>query len=383
MPTNKKLKIGFVFDDTLDSYDGVAQYVKTLGAWFTAQNHEVRYLVGETKMLQWAGGKVYSMSKNQKVVFNGNRLSIPLPASSRKIKRVVREENFDVLHVQVPYSPFMAQKVIKCAGADTAIIGTFHIAPLGLLSEWGSRGLRLLYGKNLRRFDTMLSVSPPAADFAKRAYGIISAISPNVIEYDKFAGVKNTKNKAGVILFFGRLVKRKGARELIDAFNILHKHNKKAKLIIAGKGPERKSLEEQVAKLGLQSNVEFLGFIEEAEKPKLLASAEIACYPSTGGESFGIVLIEAMAAGAGVVLGGNNPGYSSVLGDKPQLLVDPKNPLAFAGKLSELLENKTLRQDLHDWQQQEVKKYDVNSVGKELLAFYQRAIANKNKSRHN
>jgi phosphatidylinositol alpha-mannosyltransferase len=90
-----------------------------------------------------------------------------------------------------------------------------------------------------------------------------------------------------------------------------------------------------------------------------------------------------MAAGAGVVLGGNNPGYSSVLGDKPQLLVDPKNPLAFAGKLSELLENKTLRQDLHDWQQQEVKKYDVNSVGKELLAIYQRAIANKNKSRHN
>src|SRR4051812_32795340 len=128
------MKIGFVFDDTLDSYDGVAQYVKTLGTWLSSQGHEVRYLVGQTKMIQWSGGKVYSLSKNQKVIFNGNRLSIPIAASSRKIKKVLAEENFDILHVQVPYSPFMAQKVIKSAGENTAIIGTFHVAPLGFLS---------------------------------------------------------------------------------------------------------------------------------------------------------------------------------------------------------------------------------------------------------
>jgi phosphatidylinositol alpha-mannosyltransferase len=383
MVKNKNLKIGFVFDDTLDSYDGVAQYVKILGAWLSAQGHEVRYLVGQTKMLHWAGGKVYSLSKNQKVTFNGNRLSVPFPASSRKIRKVLRTEKFDVLHVQVPYSPFMAQKVIKNAGPGVVIVGTFHIAPLGILSEWGSRGLKLLYGKNLRKFDTMLSVSKPAASFAKRAYGIESSVLPNVIEYSKFLDAKTSKQKPNTILFFGRLVKRKGAKELINAFSILHQHNKKARLIVAGSGPERSGLEEQVSKLGLSDYVKFLGFIEEEDKAKLMASAEIVCYPSTGGESFGIVLIEAMAAGAGVVIGGNNPGYSSVLDDNEQLLIDPKNALASAGKLSELQENKELRLKSHDWQQEEVKKYDVNIVGNDIVKIYNRAIANKNKSRHN
>jgi phosphatidylinositol alpha-mannosyltransferase len=377
------MKIGFVFDDSLDSYDGVAQYVKTLGAWLSSQGHEVRYLVGQTKMIQWSGGKVYSLSKNQKVIFNGNRLSIPIAASSRKIKKVLAEEHFDILHVQVPYSPFMAQKVIKNAGKNTAIIGTFHVAPLGFLSEWGSRGLKFLYGKNLRRFDEMLSVSQAAADFAKRAYNIQSNVLPNVIEYSKFAAAKKTKQHPNTILFFGRLVKRKGAKELINAFNILQQHNNKARLIVAGDGIERKALELQVANLGLQDRVQFIGFVEEADKPKLLADADIACYPSTGGESFGIVLIEAMAAGAGVVVGGNNPGYASVLGYKEALLVEPKNPLAFAGKLSELMGNEKLKRELHNWQQAEVKKYDINTVGSRLIHIYERAIAKQIKSRHN
>jgi len=377
------MKIGFVFDDTLDSYDGVAQYVKTLGSWLNSQGHEVRYLVGETKMLEWSGGKVYSLAKNQKVRFNGNYLSMPLPASSRKIKKILEREQFDVLHVQVPYSPFMAQKVINNSSSSTSIIGTFHIAPHGFLSEWGSRGLKIMYGNSIKKFDQMLSVSQPAADFARRAYGIKSSILPNVIDYEKFASAKKSKNEANTILFFGRLVKRKGAKELLEAFNILHKYNKKAKLIIAGKGAERKDLEERVAQLKLQEDVQFLGFIEENDKPHLFANAEIVCYPSTGGESFGIVLIEAMAAGAGVVIGGNNPGYTSILGAKPELLFDPKNHLALAGKLSELLDNKQLRKNLHEWQQKEVKQYDVNIVGKKLEAIYKRAIDNRSKTRHN
>jgi phosphatidylinositol alpha-mannosyltransferase len=383
MAQTKKLKIGFVFDDTLDSYDGVAQYVKTLGAWLVFRGHEVRYLVGETKMITWAGGRVYSLSKNQKVTFNGNNLSVPLPASSKKIKKILTQEKLDILHVQVPYSPFMAQKVIKVADRQTAIVGTFHIAPHSWMSEWGSRGLRLLYGKSLKRFSHMLSVSRPAADFAKRAYGIESQILPNVIDYNKFASAQKSKKDPNTILFFGRLVKRKGAKELIQAFSILRRYNAKAKLVVAGDGVERKALEELVKTLNLEDAVKFLGFIEEADKPKLLASAEIVCYPSTGGESFGIVLTEAMAAGAGVVIGGNNPGYTSVLGERPQLLFDPKNSLAFAGKLSELLDNKQIRQELHNWQQQEVKRYDVNAVGRELEKIYLDAIANTTRKGHN
>jgi phosphatidyl-myo-inositol alpha-mannosyltransferase len=382
MAKTKNLKVGFVFDDSLDSYDGVSQYVKTIGAWLTSQNHDVRYLVGETKMLEWAGGKVYSLSKNKKVTFNGNQAKIPLLSSTRRIKKILASEQFDVLHIQVPYSPFMGQKVIKSADNNAAVVGTFHVAPGDVFSNFGGHILRVIYGNSLKRFDKMLSVSTAADKYAADAFHLKTTILPNAVDTKHFADAY-TKRKTRDILFFGRLVQRKGAKEMIEAFNILQQHNKKIKLTIAGAGHMEKSLKQLVDSYGISDKVDFLGFIEEEDKPKLLASAEIVCYPSLGGESFGIVLIEAMASGAGVVIGGDNTGYRSVLGERPGLLFNPKNPLAFAGKLSELLADKKLRQDLHNWQQKEVKKYDVNSVGPKLIDVYNQAIAKRINSRHN
>src|SRR3990167_4651652 len=105
---NEKLRVGFLFDDTLDSNDGVAQYVKTLGAWLSGQGHEVSYLVGQTKMTHWASGRVISLARNLPVSFNANRLSIPLPASGHRINLLLSERKYDILHVQVPHSPFMS-----------------------------------------------------------------------------------------------------------------------------------------------------------------------------------------------------------------------------------------------------------------------------------
>jgi phosphatidylinositol alpha-mannosyltransferase len=374
MAQSKKLKIGFVFDDSLDSYDGVAQYVKSLGAWASSRGHEVRYLVGETKMLEWAGGRVYSLSKNKKVSFNGNQARIPLIASKKQIKKVLADEQFDVLHVQMPYSPMMAQKVINAAAKNVAVVGTFHVAPGDFLSKFGGHLLRMAYGKSLKRFDLVLSVSTAAELYAQNAFHIKSEILPNVVDIERFRSVA-TKKKTRDILFFGRLVQRKGARELIEAFNILQQHDAKVRLSIAGRGPMEQELKELCDKYGISEKVEFLGFVEESEKANLLASAEIACYPSLGGESFGIVLIEAMAAGAGVVIGGDNIGYKSVLGKKPQLLFNPKNALGFAGKLSELREDQKLRDELHAWQQNEVEQYDVNIVGSKLINIYNDVIA--------
>ncbi|MGA3150157.1 MAG: glycosyltransferase family 4 protein [Candidatus Saccharimonadales bacterium] len=378
------LSVGFLFDDTLDSNDGVAQYVKTLGAWLSSQGYAVAYLVGETKLRQWAGGRVYSMSKNQKVVFNGNRLSIPLLASRKKIKQVLADNNFDVLHVQVPYSPFMAQLVINAASPKTAVVGTFHILPANKLAQAGSRVLRVLYGRSLARFDNIVSVSAPAAAFAKKAYGIDSTVLPNVVNIKRFATTKlRDLGDTPKIVFLGRLVERKGCKQLLYAFRLLYKQLPSAQLIIAGDGPQRKQLENYVDKYRLGDNVTFLGYINEKNKPGILSSADIACFPSLYGESFGIVLIEAMAAGAGVVIGGNNPGYASVLGDKPELLFDPSNTAALAARLQELLSNKKLVGLLHQWQQAEVKRYDVQAVGVPLIKIYSQAIAKRRNSRHN
>jgi phosphatidylinositol alpha-mannosyltransferase len=234
--------------------------------------------------------------------------------------------------------------------------------------------LRVAYGKSINRLDCVLSVSSASEQYAKSAFRLKSKILPNVVDLSFFSSADN-KTKTRDILFFGRLVQRKGAKELICAFNILQQHDKKARLTIAGTGPMEQELKKLVDNLGISEKVEFLGFIEEADKPRLLASADIACYPSTGGESFGIVLIEAMAAGAGVVIGGDNVGYRSVLGKKPQLLFNPKNALSFAGNLSEFRDDNNLKTELHKWQQNEVKQYDVNIVGSKLVKIYNEAIA--------
>ncbi len=378
----RPLKIGFVFDDSLDSSDGVAQYVKTLGGWLSGRGHEVRYLVGETKAGEWAGGQIYSLSRNQPVTFNGNRLSTPRPASRRRIKQVLSDEQFDVLHVQVPYSPLLGGRVINTASRQMAIIGTFHILPAKRWISFGARSMAVLQWRSLHRFAQLLAVTPAAAKFARSSLGLPSEVMPNVVDLRRLRSTK-IANQADKIVFLGRLVERKGARQLLAAFAELHRHRPTAQLVIAGDGPERPALERWVVQHGLADSVEFLGFIDESAKPGLLASAAIACFPSLYGESFGIVLIEAMAAGAGVVLGGDNPGYRSVLGPRQQLLVDPRDSRAFADRLELLLSDQTLAKRLHAWQTDYVKQFDVAVVGPKIEAIYAAAVALKGKTGHN
>src|SRR3990167_10900403 len=148
----QSLSVGFLYDDSLDRPDGVSQYVKTLGAWLSGQGHQVVYLVGETKLKQWAGGPVFSLSRNLSVNFNGNQVNTPLLASPKGINQVLAEHQLDVLHVQMPYSPLLAGRVINRADPQTAIVGTFHIYPAGLMARVGSRLLKLVCSGSLARF---------------------------------------------------------------------------------------------------------------------------------------------------------------------------------------------------------------------------------------
>ena len=108
-----------------------------------------------------------------------------------------------------------------------------------------------------------------------------------------------------------------------------------------------------------------------------MASADIVVYPSTGGESFGIVLIEAMAASRGAVLAGNNPGYASVMQPRPDSLFDPQDEDAFRNKLLAYLNSKKLRDEARDWQMQYVNRYDVSVVGQRLLEVFKKAAASR------
>lgn len=371
MPKNtNSLRIAFVVDDGMDQPDGVQQYILTLGAYFINKGHHVRYLAGETKRTDIK--EVLPISKNLKVRFNGNSLSTPLPASTAEIRQLLDKEKFDVIHVQMPYSPVMAGRIVKLAKDNTKIVGTFHILPLGKLQYIGTKLLGHVLRRNLKKFDKFLSVSPPAREFAKQSFGIGSEVLPNPVDIKKFK--RRTKRAEGPIniVFLGRLVPRKGCMQLLKALDLLLKEDGSLdiKIHICGDGNQRHKLEHFIKNGRLKESVTMHGFVSEEEKVRFLNDADIAVFPSISGESFGIVLTEAMAAGSGVVLAGNNPGYSSVMHDVKECLFDPKDPPSLAIKLKKLINDTDEFISIHKKQQKLVQSFDINSVGEKLLKIY-------------
>jgi phosphatidylinositol alpha-mannosyltransferase len=261
-------------------------------------------------------------------------------------------------------------------------VGTFHIIPFSKVEALAAATLGLVLRRNLKRFDAIYSVSEPARQFAKQAFRVHSEVLPKAVNLSHFKTASPYKRYADdtiTIVFLGRLVERKGCLYLLQALQRLHEQHKleRVRVLVCGKGPLLDRLETFVRENHLSHIVHFTGYVDENTKPKYLASADIAVFPSTGGESFGIVLIEAMAAGARVVLGGSNIGYRSVIGERPDQLVTPKNTEAFAKTLYHFISSHRARASAYAWQQEHVKKFDVRVVGAHLLDEYETMIAKR------
>ena len=368
------LKIGIVFDDSLDKPDGVQQYILSIGGWLTRQGHEVHYLVGQTKRSDVP--LVHSLSRNIAVTFNGNQLSIPLPVSRNKLSQLLQREQFDILHVQMPYSPWLAHRLILAAPRRTVIFGTFHIVGISRLVQLATRGLALWTNRSLRRFSTVVSVSSAAADYAKATYKLTTAVLPNVLDYPRFHTAQPIlpATASGLrILFLGRLVERKGCRYLLEAVRLLMAQSSTSfEVVICGKGPLLSELQAYANKYALP--VRFTGFVSEADKPGYYASANIAVFPSTGGESFGIVLLEAMASGQTAVLAARNSGYASVMRKRPDLLFNPKDAPDLAQHIASLLHDDSRRKATASWGAAYSQTFDSAVVGAQLVSLYRKAI---------
>jgi phosphatidyl-myo-inositol alpha-mannosyltransferase len=176
------MNIAFVFDDTLDNPDGVQQYIFALSEYLIANKHTVHFLVGETKRTDLKN--IYSLSKNIRVKFNGNVVGTPLPASKQKIKSLINELNIDVIHVQMPYSPLLAGRVIKCVSPDTGVIGTFHVFPQSKFEAFLSKALTIVNRTTLKKFDEFIAVSKVAKQASHIKNRNISII-PNPIDLSK------------------------------------------------------------------------------------------------------------------------------------------------------------------------------------------------------
>ncbi len=376
-PNPVALKVGFVFDDSLDKPDGVQQYILSIGNWLRNQGHDVHYLVGTTTRTDIPN--IHSLSRNISVRFNGNGMSIPLPTSRRLLRSFLEQQQFDVLHVQVPYSPWLAGRLISAAAPTTAVIGTFHIVALSPMVNAATRLLGMYTHSTVRKFDEIVSVSTAAQAFSKQTYGVTTEVVPNAIDYQRFHMAKplaKYDDDVLTILFLGRLVPRKGCALLLAAITLLKKEtiDVKFRLLICGKGPELQNLQKLSADNELEKVVEFVGFVSEIDKPAYYASADIAVFPSSGGESFGIVLIEAMASGKASVLAANNSGYASTMEAQPDLLFDRSEVKDLADKLRYYLTNQTQRQAMATWGAQYARQFDEAVVGGQLVSRYVKAL---------
>ena len=207
----KKLKVGLVFDDSLDSNDGVQQYVMVLGRWLLKQGHDVKFLVGETKNRPEFQDRIHSMSRNIKVSGNQNKMFLPLASSAKNIQSVLDSENFDVLHTMMPTNPLMGSRVIKRSG-NVPVIGSFHMVGGTWIINIGASILGFLQKRTLSRIDRFLSVSKAAQAFEKKHFKIDSQVSPNMVEVEPFRNGKRQdflRGERATIVFLGRLVERK------------------------------------------------------------------------------------------------------------------------------------------------------------------------------
>lgn len=375
------LTIGFVFDDTLDALDGVQQHITTIGTELARRGHDVHYLVGETHHSPVP--QTVSLARNVMVSFNGNRMRIPLPVRKREIRAVLARNDYDILHIQAPYSPLFGGRVLKCAPQSTGVVATYHIAPIDRRARYGGRALGLVNAHSHRRVDEVIAVSQVAAQYAQFTAHAHGTIIANPVNVEKFATAAHRATRDAAhphIVFLGRLVPRKGAQLLLDALDYGERHGMfpmpGLHVTIAGEGPLMADCVQRAARL--RTPVQFVGTVDEG-KADLLASADVAVFPAIGGETFGIVLPEAIASGAGVTLAGDNPGYRwTMRGDEDALFsVGPDHARVLAERIERALTDAPWARRLHAREEALLDRYNVQAVTDEVEQVYARAIADR------
>lgn len=367
---SKKLIIGYLLDDTLDVTDGVQQAMISIAEKMRAKGHDVHYIVTKTKRSDLEN--VQSLTNYWSVKFNGNSVRTPKPISKSKVKNLFSKNKFDVLHVQAPYSPYFTGRIIKKAPKNTRVFSTFHILPYNKMSTVGTKLLSKSLSKQNSRIDVAFAVSEPALEFMKNSFGLDGTVLPNPVDYEFYQTAKPKKSDKFTIVFVGRFEHRKGVENLVKAYHSLDKKIRdKTQLIMCGKGPLLNKLKKYSTDKNLK--ITFTGFVSEELKAQYLAGANIAIFPSISGESFGIVLTEAMSAGSEIVLAGNNPGYASVMVNFEEALFDGSKPHEIAKKIEKAYKNNSWRKQIGSKQKQEVKQYDIKSVVTELEKHYLKA----------
>lgn len=373
----------------LDRPGGVQQVLIHLSEGLRARGHIVKIITPKPAGFEGKVPKDYILlgtsSRFNPGLGTGTAGAWTMDVDSKEVKAVLNKERFDVINFHEPWTPILARQMLPYSHA--AHVGTFHANLADSLATKSIINVFMPYGRAIAKKLHILTVVSPAsaAVLVNKANGnkvekkLLENIKyiPNAIDLKVYKPLKKRTPINGegtkTILFIGRLEKRKGVEWLIQAFGEVVKEMPHAYLLIGGEGKQRKQLEQLVATEAIP-NVNFLGYVSDEQKRNLMGNADIFCSPAMNGESFGIVLIEAMAMGA-AVLAGNNVGYRSVMKGRGRIgLVDAKATADFANRLYVTLSDTNVQNLLRSWGLKEVKQYDYPKVINQYEAAYQDAI---------
>jgi phosphatidylinositol alpha-mannosyltransferase len=351
---------------------GVVEHITQLGRALADLGHQVTILTPAARPVPpRPGPAVVRLGSVVSVPAYGTvaRITLSLRLSGR-VKRLLRREQFDIIHLHEPLLPALPLTVLR--HSTTVNIGTFH-------AYWDSDlayyYMRPLLRRLIRKLHGRIAVSEPARRFVAQHFPGDYTVIPNGIWVSEFAQAEPLPEVCDGwqnVLFVGRLEKRKGLRYLLEAMAQVQAHRPQTRLLVVGDGsPDmRAQVQEWIAALGLQA-VRLYGWVPRETLVRLYASCDVFCAPATFGESFGIVLLEAMAAGKPIVAS-DIEGYRWVMADGVEgRLVPPGDSGALAAALLNILTDPARAARYGMAGRRTAERYDWSRIAREILAYYE------------
>lgn len=352
---------------SFDVPGGVQSHILQLAEVMRGYGHEVSVLAPSSPHVELPD-YVVSGGKAVPIPYNGSVARLKFgPAAHRKVKKWLIDGDFDVLHLHEPNAPSLSMLALQAA--EGPIVATFHTSTTKSLTLSVFQGiLRPYHEKIVGR----IAVSDLARRWQMEALGSDAVEIPNGVDVAALAGAEplaGYPRPGKTVLFLGRFEEpRKGMAVLLAALPAVVEAYPELEVLIVGRG-DQDELRDEAGELA--SHLTFLGQVDDAQKARALHSADVYCAPNLGGESFGIVLVEAMAAGTPVVASDLDAFRRVLLDGTAGRLVAVDDPSELAQGLIEILSDDALRQSLVTAASDAVRRYDWPVVARQIMRVYE------------
>ncbi|MFC8180216.1 alpha-(1-2)-phosphatidylinositol mannosyltransferase [Rhodococcus sp. 14-2470-1b] len=361
------MKIGMVCPYSFDVPGGVQAHVQQLAEVFIERGHRVSVLAPASEDTELPDF-VVSAGEALAIPYNGSVARLRFgPVTYSRIRKWIAENDFDVLHIHEPNAPSLSMLALKAA--DGPIVATFHTSTTKSLVLSTFQGVLRPYHEKI---SGRIAVSELARRWQVEALGSDAVEIPNGVDVPAFRRaplLPGYPRAGGTVLFLGRFDEpRKGMAVLMRALPTLVERHPDVEVLVVGRGDEDRLRKEAGA---AASHIRFLGQVDDEEKASAMRSADVYCAPNLGGESFGIVLVEAMASGTAVVAS-ELDAFRRVLRDGTAgLLVPIDDDVALADAVDSVLSSDDIRDRVVQAATRAVAEYDWPVVAEQIMRVYE------------